>query len=106
LGVYTVILAGWASNSNYALLGSLRAVAQTISYERIVGPCLVQKKLGVYTVILAGWASNSNYALLGSLRAVAQTISYEVSLALILLSFLYLILRLNILDFIKYQIKI
>ncbi|CAH2021040.1 unnamed protein product, partial [Acanthoscelides obtectus] len=33
LGVYTVILAGWASNSNYALLGSLRAVAQTISYE-------------------------------------------------------------------------
>ncbi|CAH2017668.1 unnamed protein product [Acanthoscelides obtectus] len=31
LGVYTVILAGWASNSNYALLGSLRAVAQTIS---------------------------------------------------------------------------
>nr|YP_006665732.1 NADH dehydrogenase subunit 1 [Challia fletcheri]AEP83060.1 NADH dehydrogenase subunit 1 [Challia fletcheri] len=33
LGVYTVMTAGWASNSNYALLGSLRAVAQTISYE-------------------------------------------------------------------------
>lgn len=33
LGVYTVIAAGWASNSNYALLGGLRAVAQTISYE-------------------------------------------------------------------------
>lgn len=33
VGVYTVILAGWASNSNYALLGGLRAVAQTISYE-------------------------------------------------------------------------
>jgi NADH-ubiquinone oxidoreductase chain 1 len=33
LGVYTVIVAGWASNSNYALLGGLRAVAQTISYE-------------------------------------------------------------------------
>lgn len=33
LGVYTVILAGWSSNSNYALLGGLRAVAQTISYE-------------------------------------------------------------------------
>nr|ALO76880.1 NADH deshydrogenase subunit 1 [Anaspidinae sp. GENSP01] len=33
LGVYTVMLAGWSSNSNYSLLGSLRAVAQTISYE-------------------------------------------------------------------------
>lgn len=33
LGVYTVILAGWSSNSNYSLLGGLRAVAQTISYE-------------------------------------------------------------------------
>lgn len=33
LGVYTIIIAGWSSNSNYALLGGLRAVAQTISYE-------------------------------------------------------------------------
>lgn len=31
--VYPVIIAGWASNSKYALLGSLRRVAQTISYE-------------------------------------------------------------------------
>nr|QOE17389.1 NADH dehydrogenase subunit 1 [Chelipoda sp. YD3012] len=33
LGVYTVMIAGWSSNSNYALLGGLRAVAQTVSYE-------------------------------------------------------------------------
>jgi NADH-ubiquinone oxidoreductase chain 1 len=33
MGVYSVILAGWSSNSNYALLGSLRSIAQTISYE-------------------------------------------------------------------------
>ncbi len=33
MGVYRVILAGWSSNSNYALLGGLRAAAQTISYE-------------------------------------------------------------------------
>nr|YP_010952592.1 NADH dehydrogenase subunit 1 [Acherontia styx]WMQ52938.1 NADH dehydrogenase subunit 1 [Acherontia styx] len=33
MGVYTVMIAGWSSNSNYALLGGLRAVAQTISYE-------------------------------------------------------------------------
>nr|YP_010722331.1 NADH dehydrogenase subunit 1 [Enoplolambrus validus]WDV10173.1 NADH dehydrogenase subunit 1 [Enoplolambrus validus] len=33
LGVYSVMVAGWASNCKYSLLGSLRAVAQTISYE-------------------------------------------------------------------------
>uniref|UniRef100_UPI0030FE366C NADH dehydrogenase subunit 1 n=1 Tax=Erynnis pelias TaxID=2663706 RepID=UPI0030FE366C len=33
LGVYTIMIAGWSSNSNYSLLGALRAVAQTISYE-------------------------------------------------------------------------
>nr|YP_010318589.1 NADH dehydrogenase subunit 1 [Dendroctonus valens]ULD67716.1 NADH dehydrogenase subunit 1 [Dendroctonus valens] len=33
LSVYTVMLSGWSSNSNYALLGSLRSVAQMISYE-------------------------------------------------------------------------
>nr|UTE83889.1 NADH dehydrogenase subunit 1 [Trichogomphus mongol] len=59
--------------------------------------------LGVYTIMIAGWSSNSNYSLLGGIRSVAQTISYEVSLALILLSFLYLILSLNIFDFMKYQ---
>nr|AML26019.1 NADH dehydrogenase subunit 1 [Staphylinidae sp. BMNH 1274245] len=59
--------------------------------------------LGVYSVMISGWSSNSNYALLGGLRSVAQTISYEVSLALILLSFLFLILSMNMLDLWKYQ---
>ena len=59
--------------------------------------------LGVYTVIVAGWSSNSNYALLGGLRAVAQTISYEVSIALILLSFIFLIGNYNMIGFYNYQ---
>nr|APX39286.1 NADH dehydrogenase subunit 1 [Psylliodes gougeleti] len=59
--------------------------------------------LSVYTIMLAGWSSNSNYSLLGSLRSVAQTISYEVSLILILMSFLFLILSLNLVDFLMYQ---
>ena len=33
LGVYTVMIAGWSSNSGYSLLGGLCALAQTISYE-------------------------------------------------------------------------
>nr|YP_010397615.1 NADH dehydrogenase subunit 1 [Pagastia lanceolata]UQJ73706.1 NADH dehydrogenase subunit 1 [Pagastia lanceolata] len=59
--------------------------------------------MGVYTVMIAGWSSNSNYALLGGLRAVAQTISYEVSLALILLSMIFLIGNYNFLYFNIYQ---
>nr|YP_010564727.1 NADH dehydrogenase subunit 1 [Volucella nitobei]UZA61117.1 NADH dehydrogenase subunit 1 [Volucella nitobei] len=60
--------------------------------------------LGVYTVMIAGWSSNSNYALLGGLRSVAQTISYEVSLALVLLSFVFLINNYNMINFYYYQI--
>nr|YP_009694113.1 NADH dehydrogenase subunit 1 [Sphaeronemoura grandicauda]QEI04381.1 NADH dehydrogenase subunit 1 [Sphaeronemoura grandicauda] len=59
--------------------------------------------LGVYTVMIAGWSSNSNYALLGGLRAVAQTISYEVSLALILLSFVFLVKGYTLSNFLNYQ---
>lgn len=45
LGVYTVIVAGWSSNSNYALLGGLRAVAQTISYEVRLALILISRIL-------------------------------------------------------------
>nr|WOE90398.1 NADH dehydrogenase subunit 1 [Libelloides sibiricus] len=59
--------------------------------------------MGVYTVMVAGWSSNSNYALLGGLRAVAQTISYEVSMALFLLSLVFVIGSYNLFDFDLYQ---
>jgi NADH-quinone oxidoreductase subunit H len=48
LSVYSTVLAGWASNSKYALLGGLRTAAQMLSYEVFMGLSL----LGV--VILAG----------------------------------------------------
>nr|YP_009494714.1 NADH dehydrogenase subunit 1 [Leucoraja naevus]AWO66520.1 NADH dehydrogenase subunit 1 [Leucoraja naevus] len=41
LTVYTILGSGWASNSKYALMGALRAVAQTISYEVTLGLILL-----------------------------------------------------------------
>jgi len=41
LSVYGIIIAGWATNSKYALLGALRSAAQTISYEIAMGFCFV-----------------------------------------------------------------
>ncbi|YP_423949.1 NADH dehydrogenase subunit 1 (mitochondrion) [Lipotes vexillifer] len=51
---------------------------------------LAMSSLAVYSILWSGWASNSKYALIGALRAVAQTISYEVTLAIILLSVLFM----------------
>nr|ABO14058.1 NADH dehydrogenase subunit 1 [Poecilia dominicensis] len=48
LTVYSILGSGWASNSKYALIGALRAVAQTISYEVSLGLILLS------TILIAG----------------------------------------------------
>ncbi|MGO3844007.1 MAG: complex I subunit 1/NuoH family protein, partial [Alcaligenes pakistanensis] len=54
LGVYGVIVAGWASNSKYALLGGLRAAAQVLSYELAIGFVLITVLLVSGTLNLSG----------------------------------------------------
>jgi len=51
LGVYGIIIAGWASNSRYAFLGALRSAAQMISYEVSIG-------LVIVTVLLCAGSLN------------------------------------------------
>src|SRR5690606_11528578 len=52
LGVYGIVMAGWASNNKYAFLGGMRASAQMISYEVSLGLSLIPVYMVVGNVTL------------------------------------------------------
>jgi NADH-quinone oxidoreductase subunit H len=60
VGVYGVIIAGWASNSKYAFLGSMRAAAQMVSYELAMGFVLVTVLMVAGTLNLTGIVNSQN----------------------------------------------
>ncbi len=56
MGIYGVIIAGWASNSKYAFIGALRASAQMVSYEiamgfAIVGPLMAGQSMNLTQIV-------------------------------------------------------
>ena len=69
LAVYSVVIAGWASNSKYALLGGMRAAAQTVSYEvfmglSVMGVVLLTGSFNLREIVLAqqnGWLIQSQF---------------------------------------------
>jgi NADH-quinone oxidoreductase subunit H len=67
LGVYGVIMAGWASNSKYPFLAALRSAAQMVSYEVSIGFVIITVLLCVGSLNLSAIveAQNSRWGLLG-----------------------------------------
>nr|BAJ08230.1 NADH dehydrogenase subunit 1 [Acanthosaura armata] len=61
--VYTILWSGWASNSKYSLMGAIRAVAQTISYEVTLGLILMclSTQTGGYTLQLFSTTQESTW---------------------------------------------
>ncbi len=61
LGVYGIVLSGWASGSTYPLLGSLRSAAQMISYEVAMGLSMVAVFLFSDTMSTSGIVASQNH---------------------------------------------
>ncbi|MEK6777702.1 MAG: NADH-quinone oxidoreductase subunit NuoH [bacterium] len=81
VGTYGIILAGWSSNSKYALLGALRSAAQVISYELAIGMALVGPLMlaGTFSLVGITKAQTSHWFLLPQI--VAFFVYYVAMLA-------------------------
>jgi NADH-quinone oxidoreductase subunit H len=71
LGVYGVVIAGWASNSKYPFFSAMRAAAQMISYEVSIGFILICVVLWAGTFNVSGIVEAQRGHVLGSINAFA-----------------------------------
>ena len=77
IGTLGIIMAGWASNNKYALLGAFRTVAQMIAYEvpmiiALLVPVLLARSMGMQTIVTA---QSTWYILIAPLAAIILFIS-------------------------------
>jgi NADH-quinone oxidoreductase subunit H len=79
LGVYGLVLGGWASGSKYSLLGGLRAAAQIVSYELIIGLALVG-------VVLVGGSLSLGDLVAGQARSVPYVLLQPLGFLLYLIA--------------------
>nr|ALO20739.1 NADH dehydrogenase subunit 1 [Euphysa aurata] len=69
IGVYSILISGWSSNSKYAFIGSLRAAAQMISYEVSIG-------LIVFSVIICSGSLNLNSIIISQSQLIIFIIPF------------------------------
>jgi NADH-quinone oxidoreductase subunit H len=62
MGIYGIVLGGWASNSHYSLMGALRSAAQLVSYETAAGLALVSALLLGGTLSMKGLVESQAHA--------------------------------------------
>jgi NADH-quinone oxidoreductase subunit H len=79
LGVYGLVLGGWSSGSKYSLLGGLRAAAQIVSYELIIGLSLVG-------VVLVGGSLSLGDLVAGQARTVPYILLQPLGFVLYLIA--------------------
>nr|QHT64969.1 NADH dehydrogenase subunit 1 [Pseudonereis variegata] len=60
MNVYTTLFSGWASNSKYSLLGALRSIAQTISYEVSMALVILTPMIMIYSLSLNKFTAQSS----------------------------------------------
>ena len=83
INVYPVLISGWSSNRKYALLGSLRSVAQTVSYEvrlalilifyLLIGLCLSLKIISTINIFWVKWIIFSPIVGIWLISCLAET---------------------------------